>query len=168
MQIALHVTGTEELAMNLRSLDADVKSKFLIRALKKGAAIVRDHAQALASVGKTGSLATSMTVQMKKGTVVVGPNTETHDATDKRKMRNDSIGIFVEGGTVNHYSWNSQKITAAEARRKKKNVITFQKTEQRTPPRPFLKPALEQSAQEVFQAEADEMKRQIDQKFQGA
>ena len=163
MEIGLQVDGCEEMAANLRGLAVDVRDKFVLRALKAGGKIVRDNSQALAPV-RTGALATSITVGTKDKTVLVGPNRETHDTKDKRKMRNDNIAVFIEGGTVNHFVWTGQRITAAEARRKKKNVIAFQKTEQRTPPRPFLKTALESSAQEAFQAEADTLRGLIEER----
>ena len=166
MEMALRVEGCEELAANLRSLAVDVRDKFMVKALKAGAAVVRDNAQALAPVGKTGALATSMTVSVKGNAVLVGPNTEKRDdAGDKRHMRNDSIGLFQERGTKNHYTWTGQRITAAEARRKKKNVITIQSERERMPARPFLRPALEQSAQEAFQVEADTLRVLIEAKL---
>lgn len=163
MEISIQIEGTEDLAANLRELDRDVHDKYLIQALQAGGQVIRDNAQAIAPVGKTGSLATSITVQTKGNVVMVGPNKDKrNDPGDKRHMRNDSIGIFQERGTKNHYTWTGQQISAAEARRKKKNVISFQHTEERMPARPFLGPAFQQSAQAVLQAEADKLRQLIE------
>jgi HK97 gp10 family phage protein len=165
MEINLEIMGAKELAHTLREIPVEVKERMMPQALKAGGEVVRDNAQAIAPVD-TGALATSMTVQGKKGAVLVGPNKDIHDTKDKRKMLNSNIGVFVEGGTVNHFSLLG-RITAAEARRKKKNVITYQRTEQRTPPRPFLKQALTQSAAAAFEAIAAKLRALLDAKYKG-
>jgi HK97 gp10 family phage protein len=162
MELEIHIEGTEEMAAELRGLASDVQTKFLIQALKAGGSVVRDYSQAEAPTGKTAQLATSMTVSTRGEVVLVGPNKEPrNDPGDKRHMRNDSVCIFNEGGTKNHFTWTGQRITAAEARRKKKNVISFQKTEERMPARPFLALALEHAAQPALQAEADKLSELI-------
>ena len=162
MEMSLRIDGCEELAANLRSLAVDVRDKFMLQALKAGAEVVRDAAQADAPV-RTGALATSITTSVRGGAVLVGPDKQArNDPGDKRHMRNDSIGIFQEKGTVNHYNYLGERITAAAARRKKKNVISIQGKSERMPARPFLRPALESSAQAAFDAEADKLKSLIE------
>jgi HK97 gp10 family phage protein len=157
MEIALHVDGCEQLAENMRLLAEDVRSKFTLRALKAGGAVVRDYAQALAPV-RTGALATSIIVSTKGDKVLVGPDTGTYpkgENHDKRGMRHDSIGIMQERGTFNHFGFLGRRITAQQARRQKnKKVIIIGRQEVRMPKHEFMKPALEQAAQEAFEAEA--------------
>ena len=168
MELALEITGVEELTRELRALPQEVKDKIMPLALKAGAAIVRDQAQANAPVGKTGALATSITVSMRGGVVLVGPSTEPRsDAGDKRNMRNSTIGLFQEKGTVNHFAgWTNRRITASQARRqRRKQIITIGSTTLRMPKHDFLRPALEESSKEAFQAEADKLRALIEAKY---
>ena len=164
MEMSLQVEGCEELAFNLRGLAADVRDKFTIQALKAGGAVVRDYSQAEAPVGETGQLATSIVVSVKGGAVLVGPNKQPrNDKGDDRHMRNDSIGIMQEKGTVNHFNILGGRVSAAEARKKKRNqLFSVERKEERMPARPFMEKALEESAQEAFQAEATKLRELIE------
>lgn len=166
MQIAIKVEGSEEVAANLRGIAVDVRDKFMLQALKAGGEVVRSQSQANAPKGKTGSLANSITVGTKDQVVLVGPNKDVHDSTDKRKMRNDAIGTFQEKGTVNHYFGYgafSRQVTSNQARRQKnKQIIFVGRTEERMKAHPFLGPALMQSAQAALQAEADKLRELIE------
>ena len=165
MELEIKITGAEELEANLRSLAVDMQGKMVVKALQAGGAVVRDVAQAVAPQGKTKSLSASMTVSTRGGAVLVGPNKEPrNDAGDKRHMRNDSIGIFQERGTIAHFGMFG-RMTAAAARRKRKNVISVERTEERTPATHFLEKALEQAAPAAFQAEADKLHELLEARF---
>ena len=164
MELEIKITGAEELEANLRSLAVDMQGKMVVKALQAGGAVVRDVAQAEAPVN-TGALATSMTMSTRGGAVLVGPNKERrNDAGDKRHMRNESIGIFQERGTVAYFGLMG-RIKAADARRKRKNVIYVERTEERTPATKFLEKALAQAAPEAFQAEVDKLHELVEARF---
>jgi HK97 gp10 family phage protein len=133
------------------------------KAMQKGAQLTLNAAISLAPRGKTGALAGSITMSTRGDTVSVGPNTEPRsDPGDKRKMRNDSVGNFLEKGTVNHFTWTGQRVTAAEARRKKKNVISLGATQERMPPHRFMLPAFQVTAEPAAQVIVDSLKQDIE------
>ena len=170
MEMQFQVTGCEEMAATLRALPGEVKEKMMPLALKEGGKIIAAYAQVNAPVGETGALATSMTVSGRGGAVFVGPSTELrNDMGDNRHMRNSTIGLFQERGTVNHFAgWTNRRITAQQARKqRRKQIITIGSTEERMPKHEFLRPAMEEGAQEAFQAEADKLHELIEAKFAG-
>lgn len=167
MEINLEITGVQELATTLRALPGEVQDKFMIQALKAGAMPIRDRATSNAP-RDTGALGDSITISARGKTVLVGPSTAPrNDKGDERHMRNSTVGLFQEKGTVNHFAgWTNQRISASQARRqRRKQIITVGSTTQRMPANPFLKRALEEGAQEAFQAEADKLRELIETKF---
>ena len=169
MEITIKVEGAENLAATLRALPAEVQAKMIPQALKAGGKVIAAYAQAEAPV-RTGELAASMTVSARGQAVLVGPNKQPrNDPGDNRHMRNDSIGIFQERGTKNHFfgfgmfSW---RVTAAQARRQRnKQIITVGRTEQRMKAHPFLSVALQAGAQEALAAERDKLQVLLEAKF---
>ena len=169
MEITIEVEGADNLAATLRALPVEVQTKMIPLALKAGGAVIRDYAQAEAPV-RSGELAASMTVSQRGQAVLVGPNKQPrNDPGDKRHMRNDSVGIFQERGTKNHFfgfGFFKRAVTASQARRQRnKQIITVGSTEERMPARPFLSVALQAGAQEALAAERDKLAELLEARF---
>ena len=167
MQIDFQIEGVQEAAAALRALPAKLQKRSMRKALQAGAKIFLDAAISLVPRGKTGALASSITMSTRGDTVSIGPNTEPrNDPGDKRHMQNDSVANFLEKGTANHYfgfGAFSRRVTSSQARRQRnKQIITVGRTEERMPPHKFMLPAFERTAEPAAQAIVDNLKQDLE------
>lgn len=154
MKVAYQLSGFAELDALLKQLPKSVARKITTQALRKAGAIVRDEARSLVPV-ETGELRKAIKV-----------------AAGRKQRRNRTavfVGVIgkegrlahlVEYGTVAHMIASKNKRVLADA----STGVFFGRKVQHpgTPRRPFMRPALDTKAGEVFQRVAEEVGAGID------
>lgn len=185
MDLQYRVSGLRDLDEALKQFPAKLQRKYLARALRAGAKIIQQQAQANAPV-KTGALRRNIVVRSAPrngaaGRVAVGiraakkigsRTTSTGKVRSVFDKRGDAFyGRFVEGGTKPHMIPRLSKRDRAAARTVLgKGTASVLKIGGRfvsvvhhpgAKSKPFLRPALESSPPRVLAAFRDELARQI-------